>query len=84
MSLQLHRPDGEGGMEPRPVSDQNWRNQLRSPRWGSALPGGELPERKNPEMNPTSRFRSVLFWLSLAALTFVILVAGYGSRFWTL
>ena len=34
-------------------------------------------------MEPTSRFRSVLFWLVLAAATFVILVAGYGSRLWT-
>ena len=82
MTLKLHRPDGEGGLEPRPVSDQNWRNQLRSPRWGSALHGGRLPDLKNPEMNPTSRFRSVLFWLSLGALTFVVLVAGYGTGFW--
>ena len=84
MSLQLHRPDGEGGLEPRPVSDQNWRNQLRSPRWGSELRGAELPEHKNPEMDPTSRLRSVLFWLALGAATFVVLVVGYGSRFWTL
>ena len=35
MSLQLHRPDGKGGLEVRPVTDQNWRNQLRSPRWGA-------------------------------------------------
>jgi len=84
MSLQLHRPDGEGGLEPRPVSDQNWRNQLRSPRWGSELRGDKLPEHKNPEMDPTSRLRSVLFWLALGAATFVVLVVGYGSRFWTL
>lgn len=84
MSLQLHRPDGDGGLEPRPVADQNWRRQLRSPRWGSGLPGGELPERANAEMNPTSRLRSVLFWLFLGALTFGILVVGYGSRFWSL
>ena len=83
MTLKLHRPDGEGGLQPRPVSDKNWQNQLRSPRWGAALPGHHLPELKNSEMNPTSRFRSALFWLSLGALTFVILVAGYGSGFWT-
>ena len=29
-------------------------------------------------MNPTSTFMSVLFWLGLGLLTFVILVAGYG------
>jgi len=82
MSLQLHRPDGEGGLEPRPVSDQNWRNQLRSPRWGSSLSHGRLPDLANREMNPTSRFRSVLFWAGLALLTFVLLVAGYGTGFW--
>ena len=82
MTLQLHRPDGQGGLEPRPVSDQNWRNQLRSPRWGSALEGERLPELKNPEMNPTSRLRSAMFWLGLAAVTFVLLIAGYGTGFW--
>jgi len=82
MSLQLHRPDGEGGLEPRPVTDQDWQNQLRSTRWGSGLRRGRLPEHKNTEMEPTSRLRSVLFWLTLAAATFVILVAGYGTGFW--
>ncbi len=82
MSLQLHRPDGEGGLEPRPVSDQNWRHQLRSPRWGQDLDGGQLPDLKNPEMNPTSRLRSVLFWLVLGAITFGSLVVGYGTTFW--
>jgi hypothetical protein len=83
MSLQLHQPDDEGGLVPRVVTDQNWRNQLRSPRWGSDLEGGRLPALKNPEMNPTSRFRSVLFWAALALLTFGLLVVGYGSGFWS-
>jgi hypothetical protein len=82
MTLKLHRPDGEGGLEPRPVADPNWRTQLRSPRWGSGLSHGRLPELKNQEMNPTSRFRSVLLWAALALLTFVLLVAGYGTGFW--
>ncbi|MBA2373685.1 MAG: hypothetical protein H0V74_05730 [Chloroflexi bacterium] len=82
MTLQLHRPDGEGGLEPRPVSEKNWRRQLRSPRWGAALSHERLPDLKNPEMGPTSRLRSVLFWLSLAGMTFVVLVIGYGSGFW--
>ena len=55
MSLQLHRPDGEGGIEPRPVAERDWRDQLRSPRWGSGLRRQRPPELKNPEMNPTSR-----------------------------
>jgi hypothetical protein len=82
MSLQLHRPDGKGGLEVRPVSDRNWRNQLRSSRWGAALKGGKLPELANPEMNPTSAARSVAFWVALAFVTFVLVVAGYGTGFW--
>ena len=82
MTLKLHRPDGEGGLEPRPIADLDWRTQLKSPRWGSARRGGRMPDLKNPEMNPTSRLQSVLFWLGLGALTFVVLVAGYGTGFW--
>jgi hypothetical protein len=84
MSLQLHKPDGEGGLEPRQVTEPDWRAQLQSPRWGSGLGRGRLPDLKNPEMNPTSRTRSALFWGSLALLTFVVLIAGYGSGFWKL
>ena len=82
MSLQLHRPDGRGGLEPRTVSEQNWRRQLRSPRWGTSLRGGRLPEHRNTEMEPTSRARSLLFWAALAGATFVLLVVGYATGFW--
>ncbi|MEK6719164.1 MAG: hypothetical protein AABZ33_00685 [Chloroflexota bacterium] len=82
MTLQLHRPDGKGGVEPRPVEDRAWRNQLQSPRWGSALKGGRLPALRNPEMNPTAIGRSVAFWAGLAAATFVLIVLGYGTGFW--
>jgi hypothetical protein len=82
MSLRLHRPDGAGGVEPRPVVDPNWRRQLRSPRWGASLRGGALPELKNPEMDPTRSWVSVAFWVGLAVVTFVLLVVGYGSGFW--
>lgn len=82
MTLKLHRPDGEGGLEPEPAPDPNWRAQLRSPRWGRGLHGGRLPALQNPEMNPTSKLMSVLFWLGLGALTFVVLVLGYGTGFW--
>ncbi|HVL54184.1 MAG TPA: hypothetical protein VM344_07960 [Vitreimonas sp.] len=78
MSLQLHRPDGKGGLEPRRVEDRNWRNQLSSPRWGASLRGGRLPNLKNPEMNPTSKGRSMLLWLALGVATFAVLVVGYG------
>ena len=81
MSLQLHRPDGKGGLEPRAVTDENWHNQLRSPRWGASLKGGKLPRLANPEMNPTSTARSVAFWVALGVITFAIIVVGYGSSF---
>lgn len=83
MSLQLHRPDSEGGLEAQP-SEPDWQAQLRSPRWGAGLRRRRLPDLKNAEMNPTSTFMSILFWLSLAAATFVLLVLGYATGFWTL
>ena len=82
MSLQLHRPDGKGGVEPRTVSETNWRRSLQSRRWGMNRSDGQLPEMKNLEVNPTSTAISVLFWLGLGALTFVVLVAGYWTGFW--
>jgi hypothetical protein len=82
MSLQLHRPDGKGGIEPRPVRESNWRGSLQSRRWGQGRRGGKLPRLDNPEMNPTSTALAVLFWLGLGALTFVVLVVGYGTGFW--
>jgi hypothetical protein len=84
MTLQLHRPDGKGGLEPNPVTEVDYRRQLRSPRWGASLPGRRLPALKNPEMDPTSGARSVLLWAGLAIATFVLIVLGYGSGFWTL
>jgi hypothetical protein len=82
MSLQLHRPDGKGSVEPRPVVDPNWRRQLTSPRWGAGRRDGQLPELPNPEMNPTSTVMAVLFWLGLGLLTFLLLVVGYATGFW--
>ncbi|HEV7605412.1 MAG TPA: hypothetical protein VGO15_10625 [Candidatus Limnocylindrales bacterium] len=83
MTLQLHKPDGEGGLEPRAVVEPDWRAQLQSPRWGTALGRRRLPDLKNPEMNPTSRLSSVLFWLGLGALTFLVLVVGYTVGIWS-
>ena len=83
MTLQLHRPDGKGGLEPTPVTEVDYRRQLRSPRWGAALSGGRLPQLKNTEMNPTSVGRSVMLWLGLAGLTFVVIVVGYGLGIWS-
>jgi hypothetical protein len=83
MSLQLHRPDGKGGLEPRAVAEPDWRRQLRSRRWGASLSKGRLPELKNTEMNPTSVGRSIAVWVVLAILTFVSIVVGYGTGFWS-
>ncbi len=83
MTLQLNRPDGKGGLEADPVQQVDYRRQLRNPRWGAALPGKRLPELRNPEMNPTSIARSVMLWLGLAAVTFVIIVLGYWSGLWS-
>lgn len=82
MSLQLHRPDERGVLKPEPGAPPDYREQLRSPRWGLALRGGRLPAMNNPEMRPTSRAIAVLFWVSLAALTFVLLVGGYALGIW--
>jgi hypothetical protein len=84
MSLQLHRPDGKGGLEVRSGQDQEWRSGLRSTRWGASLKGGKLPELKNPEMNPASTARSVALWVGLALVTFLLIVAGYSAGLWTL
>ena len=82
MSLQLHRPDGKGGVEPKPVNQPDWRRSMLSRRWGMGRRDGRLPEMANVEMNPTSTGLAVLFWLGLGALAFVLLVAGYGTGFW--
>jgi hypothetical protein len=84
MTLQLHKPDGKGGLEKRTVPEGDWRRQLRATRWGSGLRRGQVPRLANPEMNPTSVIMAVLFWLGLAVLTFVVLVVGYGIGFWHL
>jgi hypothetical protein len=82
MSLQLHRPDGKGGLEVHGGTEDNYRSTLRNPRWGAALKGGKLPELRNPEMNPTSTARAIAFWVVLGLLTFAIIVAGYGVGLW--
>jgi len=74
MSLKLYRP-GPDGLEPNPVEVRTWRSQLRSRRWRPA-------PLANEELEPTSNRMAVLFWVGLAALTFVLLVVGYGIGFW--
>ncbi len=75
MTLQLHRPDGDGGLEPQTETPKDWRDQLASPRWNAS-------PLKNTEMNPTRTSMAVVFWLALGGLTFVLLLVGYGTGFW--
>ena len=76
MTLQLHRPDGEGGLEPRPVEPKDWHSELQSPRWGTTLKGDALPKLKNTEMDPTSTARSLL--RGDVGVDAIALVAGRG------
>jgi hypothetical protein len=75
MTLQLHRPDSQGGLRPAPQTGRDWRSGLRSARW-------RVAPLRNTEMNPTSRWMAALFWVALAALTLVLLLVGYGTGFW--
>jgi hypothetical protein len=76
MSLKLYRPSPDG-LEPNPVELRTWRSRLRSRRWKPAPLG-------NSEMAPTSARMAVAFWVTLAVLTFVLLVVGYGLGVWHL
>jgi hypothetical protein len=75
MTLQLHQPDGEGGLVTRDDAPGDWRTELQSERWHAA-------KLDNPEMNPTRTSVAVLFWAGLGILTFVLLLVGYGTHFW--
>lgn len=74
MSLKLYRP-GPDGLEPNPVELRTWRSRLVSRRWKPAA-------FENTDMQPTSNRVAVLFWLSLAVLTFGLILVGYGTGFW--
>jgi hypothetical protein len=76
MSLKLYRQSPDG-LEPNPVEQRTWRTRLLSRRWNPA-------PLSNPELKPTSARVGVLFWVGLAALTFAILVGGYGLGIWRL
>ena len=84
MTLKLHRPDGEGGLEPEPGAGP----ELAQPAALAALgqrrsSRGRLPDAQEPGDEPDvdGRCPSCSGWASAAA-TFVILVLGYGTGFW--
>jgi hypothetical protein len=54
---------------------EDWRSSLKSPRWRVAA-------LRNSEMNPTSTIAAIVFWAGLTALTFGLLLWGYGTHFW--
>jgi hypothetical protein len=82
VTLQLHRPDSEGGLQPTSTATDDHRTLLRSPRWGNALRKGRLPRLSNVEMEPTPAWLALAFWGGLAVVTFVLIVLGYGTGFW--
>jgi hypothetical protein len=80
MTLQLHRPEGNGGaLVPNPPPgkgrSEDWRKSLGSSRW-------RVAPLRNSEMNPTSTMAAVGFWVALGGVTFVLLMLGLGSGFW--
>ncbi len=75
MTMKLHRPDGEGGLTPSPVSQEDYRTQLRSRRWDAA-------PLANPEVEMPDKRWAVVAIALLAALTFGAIVVGYGIGFW--
>jgi hypothetical protein len=76
MSLQRRHADDERGLETGSEAPKDWRDELESPRWRAA-------PLRNPEMNPTRTWVAILFWGFLAALTFGLVLVGYGTGFWT-
>jgi hypothetical protein len=73
MSLQLHRPGPDGGLEPAPAEERDYRRSLRSRRWAPA-------ELANPDVHKTNPWLAVGLIALLAAATFAILVLGYWSH----
>ena len=83
MSLQLHRPDERGVLKPEPAPAPDYREQLRSPRWGLALrrraPAGASTTRRCARRRASC---AVMFWVEPRRATFVLLVLGYGIGLW--
>jgi hypothetical protein len=71
----MYRPGPDGGLEVAEGEAGDYRELLRSPRWGAA-------PLENPEAEKTDPRIAVAFVVGLSALTLVVLVLGYGSGFW--
>ena len=75
MSLKLYRKTPDGGLEPAPEEDVDYRRRLRSRRWAPA-------ELSNPDVQATNPWLAVALIAGIAVITFVVLVLGYWSGFW--
>ena len=73
----LYRPSAEGGSEATSGEPGDYREGLRSRRWDAA-------PLENPEVEKTDPRIAVATIVILAAITLLVLVAGYGSGFWSL
>jgi hypothetical protein len=76
MTLKLHRPDADGNLTAVTPTGEDYRSGLASRRWDAA-------ELANPEQDTIRPRAGVAFIVALAILTFVLVVAGYGSGFWS-
>jgi hypothetical protein len=73
---RLYRPTADGGLEAAPP-EGDYRDGLRSRRWNAA-------PLENPEVEKTDGRIVVGAIILLSALTFVVLVVGYGTGVWGL
>jgi hypothetical protein len=74
MTLQHYRPGPDGSLEPV-KEPEDYRTLLRSRRWNPAA-------LENPEVETTNPWIAVGAIAVLSAITFVVLLIGYGSGFW--
>ena len=72
----MYRPGAEGGLEAAAPETIDYRDQLRSRRWDAA-------PLENPEAEQTDSRILVGALILLAAVTFVIIVVGYGAGLWS-
>ena len=73
--VTMYRPGADGGLEPVSAEVGDYRDRLRSRRWGAA-------PLANPEVESTDPRIAVAFIVGLLVVTFVALVLGYASGFW--
>ena len=71
----MYRPGLDGGLDAAAPEPADYRDQLRSRRWGAA-------PLKNPEAEKTDPRIAVAFIVGLSAFTLIVLVIGYGTGFW--